>query len=69
MGAKYVVFHPREYVLDEEAVKVIGERPDLNEQPGLELIKRFDKVEVYRVVARPVELEGTIAELPRSRKL
>ena len=64
LGAKYVVFHSDKYVLDEEAVEVIGEQPDLSRQPGLELIKKFDNVGLYRVTAQPVGLEHTGSELP-----
>lgn len=58
LGVEYVIVHLDKYVLEEEATGIIGEVPDLSRQAGLELVKKFGEVEVYRVTTKPVEPRG-----------
>ncbi len=53
LGAKYVIFHPDRYLREEEATAVIGEIPDMSQAEGLKLVKEFESVKVYEVVAKP----------------
>jgi len=57
LGAKYVVIHLDRYKTaeDSDAMDIIGEAPDLSKQKGLKLVKKFNDVEVYEVVALPIE--------------
>lgn len=54
LGAKYVILHSGKYLKSED-VPIIGEIPNLRGQPGLKLIKVFDKIEVYEINAQPVK--------------
>jgi len=55
LGAKYVIFHPDEYLRGDEATAVIGEIPDVSRVAGLRFVREFGKVKVYRVVAKAVK--------------
>lgn len=57
LGAKYVVVHLDRYktAADSEAMDILGETPDLSKQRGLKLVKKFGDVEVYEVMAQPIE--------------
>jgi hypothetical protein len=57
LGAKYTIIHLDKYKTseDSEAMEIIGEVPDLRKQVGLKFVKKFDDVEVYEVVAIPIE--------------
>jgi len=55
LGAKYVIFHPDEYLREDRATAVIGEIPDISRVPGLRLVREFGRVGVYKVVAKAVK--------------
>ncbi len=54
LGAKYVILHPDKY-LESEDVPIIGEVPNLKGKSGLKLIKVFNEIEVYEVIAQPIK--------------
>ena len=51
LGVRFVMLHLDKYQRSEEpdAVDIIGEIPDLGNNPNFSLVKKFDKVEVYSV--------------------
>jgi len=59
LGVKYVLVHAEEYKQNREegSVEVIGEIPDLSNSKGLRFAQRFGDVDVYEVIALPIEVE------------
>ncbi len=55
LGAKYVIFHPEEY-LKSEGIEIIGELPDFSQQKGLKLVRTFDDAQVYAITAEPISV-------------
>lgn len=53
LGVRYVILHPDRYLMSED-VPIIGEVPHLTKQSGLELVKIFNGVPVYKVTAQPI---------------
>ena len=54
LEAKYVIIHKDE-LLKSEDLDIIGVMPDLSKQSGLRVVTRFEDVDVYEVIAKPIK--------------
>lgn len=53
LGANYVLVHKDKY-RNYEGGRILGKVPDLSAQAGFKLEKKFPKVDIYKVMAKPV---------------
>ncbi|MCP4649301.1 MAG: DUF3108 domain-containing protein [PVC group bacterium] len=54
LGAKYVLIH-RDSYLNYEGGQVLGQIPNLNGVSGLKLLKKFEDIDIYEVIASPLD--------------
>lgn len=64
IGVKYVILHLNRYRSgeDKDAVDIIGEIPDLKNNPDFKLAIEFPDEQVFEVIAKPINIDLTIKE-------